>query len=122
MSVMLNHTIVWCRDEKASARYLTEILGQPSRRLPSSKKDPIPCCTRKGAHLLPFGTCASSWSRGTTASGGRSRSAPTGMSGWTVRPRQLPSCVARNREFWAAAMNGPAGPGWPSMSTALCAD
>ena len=27
MSVMLNHTIVWCRDKKASARYLTEILG-----------------------------------------------------------------------------------------------
>jgi catechol 2,3-dioxygenase-like lactoylglutathione lyase family enzyme len=27
MSVMLNHTIVWCRDEKASARYLSEILG-----------------------------------------------------------------------------------------------
>ena len=27
MSVMLNHTIVWCRDNKISARYLTEILG-----------------------------------------------------------------------------------------------
>ena len=27
MSVTLNHTIVWCRDNKASARYLTEILG-----------------------------------------------------------------------------------------------
>jgi len=24
---MLNHTIVWCRDNKISARYLTEILG-----------------------------------------------------------------------------------------------
>ena len=27
MSVFLNHTIVWCRDKKSSARYLTEILG-----------------------------------------------------------------------------------------------
>jgi catechol 2,3-dioxygenase-like lactoylglutathione lyase family enzyme len=27
VSVTLNHTIVWCRDNKASARYLTEILG-----------------------------------------------------------------------------------------------
>jgi catechol 2,3-dioxygenase-like lactoylglutathione lyase family enzyme len=27
VSVKLNHTIVWCRDNKASARYLTEILG-----------------------------------------------------------------------------------------------
>ena len=27
MSVTLNHTIVWCRDKKSSARYLTEILG-----------------------------------------------------------------------------------------------
>lgn len=27
MSVELNHTIVWCRDKNASARYLTAILG-----------------------------------------------------------------------------------------------
>lgn len=27
MSVRLNHTIVWCRDKKASAQYLTGILG-----------------------------------------------------------------------------------------------
>jgi catechol 2,3-dioxygenase-like lactoylglutathione lyase family enzyme len=27
VSVTLNHTIVWCRDKKASARYLTEVLG-----------------------------------------------------------------------------------------------
>jgi len=27
VSVMLNHTIVWCRDNRISARYLTEILG-----------------------------------------------------------------------------------------------
>jgi catechol 2,3-dioxygenase-like lactoylglutathione lyase family enzyme len=27
VSVTLNHTIVWCRDNKVSARYLTEILG-----------------------------------------------------------------------------------------------
>ena len=26
MSVLLNHTIVWCRDKLVSARYLTEIL------------------------------------------------------------------------------------------------
>jgi catechol 2,3-dioxygenase-like lactoylglutathione lyase family enzyme len=29
MSVTLNHTIVRCRDKKASARYLTETLGLP---------------------------------------------------------------------------------------------
>ena len=27
MNVMLNHTIVWCRDKEVSARYLAEILG-----------------------------------------------------------------------------------------------
>lgn len=27
MNVMLNHTIVWCRDKEVSARYLVEILG-----------------------------------------------------------------------------------------------
>jgi catechol 2,3-dioxygenase-like lactoylglutathione lyase family enzyme len=27
MSVQLNHTIVWCRDQKTSATFLTEILG-----------------------------------------------------------------------------------------------
>lgn len=27
MSVSLNHTIVWCRDKQASARYLTQTLG-----------------------------------------------------------------------------------------------
>jgi catechol 2,3-dioxygenase-like lactoylglutathione lyase family enzyme len=27
MSVRLNHTIVWCRDQKASATFLAEILG-----------------------------------------------------------------------------------------------
>jgi catechol 2,3-dioxygenase-like lactoylglutathione lyase family enzyme len=32
MSVTLNHTIVWCRDKKASARYLTGILGLPDAR------------------------------------------------------------------------------------------
>jgi catechol 2,3-dioxygenase-like lactoylglutathione lyase family enzyme len=29
MSVRLNHTIVWCRDQEASARFLTELLGLP---------------------------------------------------------------------------------------------
>ena len=28
MSVRLNHTIVWCRDQKRSARFLSEILGR----------------------------------------------------------------------------------------------
>ena len=27
MSVRLNHTIVWCRDKQASARFLVDILG-----------------------------------------------------------------------------------------------
>jgi catechol 2,3-dioxygenase-like lactoylglutathione lyase family enzyme len=27
MSVMLNHTIVWCRNNQISARYVTEMLG-----------------------------------------------------------------------------------------------
>ena len=33
MSVQLNHTIVWCRDQRRSARFLTELLGlaAPSR-------------------------------------------------------------------------------------------
>ena len=30
MSVQLNHTIVWCRDQKRSAHFLTEILGRPT--------------------------------------------------------------------------------------------
>ena len=29
MTVELNHTIVWCRDQKRSAAFLTEILGRP---------------------------------------------------------------------------------------------
>ena len=29
MSVQLNHTIVWCRDKRRSATFLTEILGRP---------------------------------------------------------------------------------------------
>jgi catechol 2,3-dioxygenase-like lactoylglutathione lyase family enzyme len=28
----LNHTIVWCRDQRASADFLTEILGLPAAR------------------------------------------------------------------------------------------
>ena len=32
MSVTLNHTIVWCRDKSASARYLTEMLGLPEAK------------------------------------------------------------------------------------------
>ena len=28
MTVQLNHTIVWCRDQQRSARFLTEILGR----------------------------------------------------------------------------------------------
>ena len=30
MSVQLNHTIIWCRDKRQSASFLTEILGLPS--------------------------------------------------------------------------------------------
>jgi catechol 2,3-dioxygenase-like lactoylglutathione lyase family enzyme len=30
MSVQLNHTIVWCRDQRRSAAFLTEILGRPT--------------------------------------------------------------------------------------------
>lgn len=29
MGAQLNHTIVWCRDKRKSARFLTEILGLP---------------------------------------------------------------------------------------------
>jgi catechol 2,3-dioxygenase-like lactoylglutathione lyase family enzyme len=29
MTVQLDHTIVWCRDQKASATFLTEMLGLP---------------------------------------------------------------------------------------------
>lgn len=29
MSAQLNHTIVWCRDKTASARFLAEMLGRP---------------------------------------------------------------------------------------------
>jgi catechol 2,3-dioxygenase-like lactoylglutathione lyase family enzyme len=29
VTVELNHTIVWCRDQKASASFLTEMLGLP---------------------------------------------------------------------------------------------
>jgi catechol 2,3-dioxygenase-like lactoylglutathione lyase family enzyme len=32
LSVTLNHTIVWCRDNKVSARYLTETLGLEEAR------------------------------------------------------------------------------------------
>lgn len=29
MAIMLNHTIVWCRDREESAGFLSEILGRP---------------------------------------------------------------------------------------------
>ena len=32
MSVTLNHTIVWCRNKKISAQYLTEVLGLDDAR------------------------------------------------------------------------------------------
>ncbi len=32
MSVELNHTIAWCRDQKISAHFLTELLGLPAPR------------------------------------------------------------------------------------------
>ena len=30
MSVQLNHTIVWCRDQRRSATFLAEVLGRPA--------------------------------------------------------------------------------------------
>jgi catechol 2,3-dioxygenase-like lactoylglutathione lyase family enzyme len=30
MSVSLNHTIVWCRDQRVSAAFLADILGRPA--------------------------------------------------------------------------------------------
>jgi len=30
MSVSLNHTIVWCRDQRRSATFLAEMLGRPT--------------------------------------------------------------------------------------------
>ncbi len=30
MSIQLNHTIVWCRDQQRSAAFLTDILGLPA--------------------------------------------------------------------------------------------
>src|SRR5687767_420723 len=32
MSVALNHTIAWCRDQRVSAHFLTEVLGLPTPR------------------------------------------------------------------------------------------
>lgn len=32
MSVQLNHTIVWCRDQAASAGFLAQVLGLPAPR------------------------------------------------------------------------------------------
>ena len=32
MPARLNHTIVWCRDQEKSARFLTEVLGLPPPR------------------------------------------------------------------------------------------
>ena len=32
MSVRLNHTIIWCRDKRRSATFLTEMLGLPAAR------------------------------------------------------------------------------------------
>ena len=32
MTARLNHTIVWCRDQRKSAKFLTEVLGLPPPR------------------------------------------------------------------------------------------
>lgn len=32
MSIRLNHTIIWCRDKRRSATFLTEVLGLPAAR------------------------------------------------------------------------------------------
>jgi len=37
MSVQLNHTIVWCRDQRKSAAFLTDVLGLP----PATRFDPF---------------------------------------------------------------------------------
>lgn len=42
MSVQLNHTIVWCRDQRRSSKFLTEILGLP---------DPVPFGPFQVVHL-----------------------------------------------------------------------
>ena len=30
MTVQLNHTIVWCRDKRQSAKFLSDVLGRPA--------------------------------------------------------------------------------------------
>ena len=32
MSIQLNHTIIWCRDQEKSATFLAEMLGRPKPR------------------------------------------------------------------------------------------
>jgi len=32
VSIQLNHTIVWCRDKKRSAKFLTDLLGLPAAK------------------------------------------------------------------------------------------
>lgn len=32
MAVQLNHTIVWCRDQAKSTRFVTDVLGLPPAR------------------------------------------------------------------------------------------
>ena len=45
MSVRLNHTIVWCRDKKASARFLAEILGLPPTEDASDRSSSLSSAT-----------------------------------------------------------------------------
>ena len=72
MSVTLNHTIVWCRDKNASARYLTGILGLGDAR-PWG-----PFMSRTTGR--PPGSAAKARSTTTTAVAGCISRIPTGIS------------------------------------------
>ena len=50
MSVQLNHIIVWCRDQKASAAFFTEMLGLP----PASQFGPFLVVTLDNGVSLDF--------------------------------------------------------------------
>ncbi|HEY4265581.1 MAG TPA: VOC family protein [Micropepsaceae bacterium] len=50
MAVQLNHTIVWCRDKKKSAKFLQEILGLPK----SARFGPFQVVTLSNGVSLDF--------------------------------------------------------------------
>jgi hypothetical protein len=51
MSVVLNHTIVWCRDKKVSSRYLASTLGLGEPK-PWGPRD-LPVHSRLGFKSVP---------------------------------------------------------------------